>query len=1083
MRQQPHRPDSPSEQFAMYTELEPEQRSALNGYHRSSFTAIPNATRPSKHHATPSSTMPSTNPTIYRDAGAPVYQYEAYGLSSPTQSHMQPSLVDRPKYAGSFGLAEPYVNYNKLSHPSQPHLLPSTVNPHPMPMSSQTPYGPHLATNNVSTGVNSGHGGGGGNVPSGGNNMQEDISTIFVVGFPDDMQEREFQNMFTFSSGFEAATLKIPNKEYTAYGVSGSTNNPGAAPPGLPGLTPSLASLVRAQAAINDPYNLVTMNQGGVVVDGGRDGTMSSWPTASIDDSYYPPGLGIGNLGGMIPSVGGPGITLGPNPNPNVSGTTSVGNGPVPPRKQIIGFAKFRTREEALEARDVLQSRRVDIEKGSILKAEMAKKNLHTKRGVTANGGAGTNVGSVNGNPLGATLTSASHLGPAPPAAVNGISYSGHAPMSKYDLFSGSANLAEPGSGNISARDRELGALGAMGFTMAGSSNNGHFSGTNNVTALSSLTTLWDEDNRERERMVYDAMGLGISSGDESSGPISAKEGGRRQMETWRDGRERDRDERQPLRLRSGSAFDAFHSIPASLPQNSLVSPPSQKAKPLPLSSLTHDDGVPGPWDHFSKSSVGSNVPNSASSKVSHSSSNGTKGSNGRSRSSRSSSVAAGSTHSRGSARDINGHEDDDDVHTNPEMELEDSNTTVKEIDVAQIARAVGSLAVTTNKHVSHAGSTGANTVNGAHSLGHTSPQLPSPSSGSGTSVSALSAGGASGISASAPMSSSSSSSSMRHAPPPNQHCPAPNFTTQHPVSNPNLSHLSSMLSSTLPGLVSGVDQNPPINTLYVGNLPISPPPLGYPPDILEESLRELFRTRPGYKRLSFKQKSTGPMCFVEFEDVDAATKTINELYGNNLNGLVKGGGIRLSYSKNPLGIRTPTSANGPGPGFQQQHFQQQAHVGRDGDRERGDRYGYGGTQALSPTPHHHSVSYRPSHTHEFMISPPPPRFAGNSSGANPLSNISFGNFSSTSFSGVNSQLVGSGSNSMFGATNSFQGGTGPGVGYHLLPSDSYGDAQGQGLNTSFSPFDGSHLDHPQMPPMSSLPMQHGPNPSQNQNF
>ena len=31
-----------------------------------------------------------------------------------------------------------------------------------------------------------------------------------MVGFPDDMQEREFQNMFTFSNGFEAATLKIP---------------------------------------------------------------------------------------------------------------------------------------------------------------------------------------------------------------------------------------------------------------------------------------------------------------------------------------------------------------------------------------------------------------------------------------------------------------------------------------------------------------------------------------------------------------------------------------------------------------------------------------------------------------------------------------------------------------------------------------------------------------------------------------------------------------------------------------------------------------------------------------------------------
>lgn len=50
------------------------------------------------------------------------------------------------------------------------------------------------------------------NVPEGlvSPNMKEEISTIFVVGFPEDMQEREFQNMFMFSPGFEAATLKIP---------------------------------------------------------------------------------------------------------------------------------------------------------------------------------------------------------------------------------------------------------------------------------------------------------------------------------------------------------------------------------------------------------------------------------------------------------------------------------------------------------------------------------------------------------------------------------------------------------------------------------------------------------------------------------------------------------------------------------------------------------------------------------------------------------------------------------------------------------------------------------------------------------
>ncbi|KAG1837139.1 hypothetical protein C8R48DRAFT_678861 [Suillus tomentosus] len=118
----------------------------------------------------------------------------------------------------------------------------------------------------------------------------EEISTIFVVGFPDDMQEREFQNMFTFSSGFEAAILKIPNKDYTAYGSPSGTTS--TAPSGLP-------------------------------LRGGQ-----------------------------------------------------------PPRKEIIGFAKFRTRQEALEARDLLQGRCIDIEKGAILKAKMAKKNLHTKRGV-----------------------------------------------------------------------------------------------------------------------------------------------------------------------------------------------------------------------------------------------------------------------------------------------------------------------------------------------------------------------------------------------------------------------------------------------------------------------------------------------------------------------------------------------------------------------------------------------------------------------------------------------------------------------------------------------------------------------------
>lgn len=98
------------------------------------------------------------------------------------------------------------------------------------------------------------------------------------------------------------------------------------------------------------------------------------------------------------------------------------------------------------------------------------------------------------------------------------------------------------------------------------------------------------------------------------------------------------------------------------------------------------------------------------------------------------------------------------------------------------------------------------------------------------------------------------------------------------------------MARNTIPA-----DQNPPCNTLYVGNLP---------PNAQEEELRKLFSRARGYKRLCFKPKpGTGPMCFVEFEDVMCATRALNDLYGSLLSNSVKGG-IRLSYSKNPLGVR-----------------------------------------------------------------------------------------------------------------------------------------------------------------------------------
>jgi len=115
---------------------------------------------------------------------------------------------------------------------------------------------------------------------------------------------------------------------------------------------------------------------------------------------------------------------------------------------------------------------------------------------------------------------------------------------------------------------------------------------------------------------------------------------------------------------------------------------------------------------------------------------------------------------------------------------------------------------------------------------------------------------------------------------------------------------------------VNPADQNPPCNTLYVGNLPL---------DTSEDELKSMFSRQRGYKRLCFRTKQNGPMCFVEFDDISYATKALNELYGHPLHNSVKGG-IRLSFSKNPLGVRTgqpgsmgpqtPLSPSGPMPGM-----------------------------------------------------------------------------------------------------------------------------------------------------------------------
>lgn len=186
--------------------------------------------------------------------------------------------------------------------------------------------------------------------PSASGGLPEEISTIFVVGFPDDMGEREFQNMFIFSPGFEAAILKTPHH------TSGGSN---------------------------------TSNSS-------RDGTLSGGP--KLPATSYPSQADQFPMHMMSPAF---------DPTMSDEGTSSLaqalsqrdgGKDSAAQRKQIIGFAKFRTRQEAADARDVLSGRRVDAEKDCVLKAEMAKKNLHTRRGLAneAPAGASSSVGVGN---------------------------------------------------------------------------------------------------------------------------------------------------------------------------------------------------------------------------------------------------------------------------------------------------------------------------------------------------------------------------------------------------------------------------------------------------------------------------------------------------------------------------------------------------------------------------------------------------------------------------------------------------------------------------------------------------------------
>ncbi|KZO98179.1 hypothetical protein CALVIDRAFT_526434 [Calocera viscosa TUFC12733] len=699
----------------------------------------------------------------------------------------------------------------------------------------------------------------------------EEISTIFVVGFPDDMQEREFQNMFTFSPGFEAATLKIPNKDLTSYG-------PGAL---APGSSAAAAVNVLRQAgfassyagggaqAAGDPYSLVGLNAQGGLIDSRE--ISSGLAAAAASGWQIPEDPFARNSASGLMGIGG-----------NPTDLTSHLALPMP-RKQIIGFAKFRTREQALEARDVLQGRRIDVEKGAVLKAEMAKKNLHTKRGVGPLGGS-TAGGSGNTSANDPMSSLASPQGMSGPNGANGLQGYGGVPPSL-----GSA-LQNDGSQPLTQREKEMQTITAMGLNPS-----------------SQRMMEMDRGKDRQQRMEMEASYQQAQQGQARS------------------------------RM---NAYDAFHSVPDLEAQQH---PVGRQGSIIGRGSISAGSG-PGIISRGMLSpTLESLSPSAVESYGSFGLLNGV-GDHGLPGGVSTRSGLQGSMLDR---RLSHSHVQSQPFRQDPMAATQDMweslpNTNANEAYNQGVMKGMSRMNIAEEPEDESAASRGG--PQSSTSSNRSQPSPPAESYGESAGVRTSGSPGSGAIQANRTdgrppglenspqrgMMSSGQSMSSEGSPSKEEYRlgnidslvrrdSGDSDLTRSSMTGIHINTHGEMTSPPLSSPGSGgsyirtnsSDQNPPINTLYVGNLPTTPP-ASLSSNPLEENLRAVFSQCPGYRKLCFRQKSNGPMCFVEFDDVEYATKALHSLYGHTLNGLVKGG-IRLSFSKNPLGVRAGSVSAGSG--------------------------------------------------------------------------------------------------------------------------------------------------------------------------
>ncbi|KAN0063970.1 hypothetical protein ACQY0O_003576 [Thecaphora frezii] len=799
----------------------------------------------SSHAAASESRNPSLAPQQLDGDHFPASRFDNSGRS------FVGSVREKPTFLGALNNAAPSRGMDEFHGrpfglgPNLPNQISGSGHLSPGGMMAahhqmQAPQGGSMAAaqHNIHLGINHTGSGGTGPVPA------EEITTVFIVGFPEDMTEREFANMFLFARGFEASTLKVP----AGTGPAGPSGRPseGGGPMGGPG----------------GPYTAVSMpgaglfdlpNGPGAPWDDHHHGLSMALSRAGASDAFS----SLANMNGMANALpGGPGAI-----NPSVAG------GKI---KQIIGFAKFRTRAEALEARDALNGRKIDVEKGCVLKTEMAKKNLHTKQRPVLSG-----PGGPEGNHAGFMPPPG---GPAPPLPT-GVAQPPHMQHAQQSAPLHPHQQPPPPQPPL------------QGFGM------GQF----------------DRESMPFQRLRGEPHGLNGAASllNGASGPAFAGFPTTKNSSAF-----------EPFALQDGGAASGGQVQP-----NGLVSP-RERFGPDPFpSGSTQANAMFGGGGQV-LGSAGSEQPGRGPHAPGEawSSSTGPLDYFGTSDAGVPPPLASQRASNSGGGQP-NGRPDWVTFGSPPGLVNAGSNGGPRPNFARQPSR--GPFTGTANE-----GGPLGQRVTGSQLQQHDDFAQGDPKVGSRQGSSPQQSGPDQrehGATTAAPQ----QQQQQQQQPPLQQQGPnvsrfsqvklgsSPHENEQtngagHVQARANAAQIPSpdLPSPTGRGFVG--DNHPPGNTLFVGNLPSSASNVVLVQ--IEDQLRSVFSSRRGFRQFSFRLKSNGPMCFVEFDDVHCASAAMSELNGNSLGGAIKNGGIRLSFSKNPL-FRMNSN-----PSIHQQHQQHQQH-------------------------------------------------------------------------------------------------------------------------------------------------------------